>query len=133
MSCWPEPSLHAAVDPPVVSIVDDDVTVRRGLEDLVSSFGYAVLAFDSAEAFMSSGRIEDTACLITDVQMPGWSGLDLQAQLVRAGHRTSIIFLTACWDERSRDRAMMGGAVHYLTKPVDEGTLYACIRSIISR
>jgi FixJ family two-component response regulator len=131
MFCWPESSLHAAIGPPVVAIVDDDACVRRGLEDLVSSFGYAVLAFDSAEAFMSSGHIEDAACLITDIQMPGWSGLDLQAQLARAGHRTSIIFLTACCDERSRDQAMMSGAAHYLMKPVNEGTLIACLRSII--
>ena len=131
MRHWPEPALHALNRPPAVSIVDDNVWVRRGLEDLVSSFGYDVLTFESAEAFLSSGRIPDTACLITDIHMPGWSGLDLQAQLVRAGHRTSIIFLTASGDERSRDQAMTSGAAHYLLKPVDEGTLIACIRSVI--
>src|ERR1700751_938637 len=104
----------------MISIVDDDDCVREAIGDLVQSLGHETATFESAEDFLESGRVADTSCLITDVQMPGLNGLELQSQLRADGHRTPVIFVTAFPEDKNRKRAMNGGAVGFLSKPFDE-------------
>jgi FixJ family two-component response regulator len=111
----------------MISIVDDDAWAREGIKDLVMSLGYQALGYESAEQFMGSSRIEDTACLISDVQMPGASGLELQDFLLALGYRTPIIFVTAYPNEELRSRALGAGAVGFLSKPFDEQALIDCL------
>ena len=80
---------------PLISIVDDDESVRESTKDLIRSLGYVAATFASAEEYLRSGHVTDTSCLIADVQMPGMSGLELQDRLVADGHRTPIVFITA--------------------------------------
>jgi FixJ family two-component response regulator len=108
---------------PVISIVDDDQCVREAIESLVRSLGYVAATFCSAEEFLGSGHVEGTACLITDIQMPGLSGVELQDRLVSEGHRMPVIFVTAFPDERMRGRVLKGGAIGCLTKPFMEDHL----------
>jgi FixJ family two-component response regulator len=115
----------------VISIVDDDAWARSGLSDLILSLGYEVRAFESAEQFIQSGRIQETACLITDLNMPGLSGLDLQSHLRERGHRTPVIFVTAYPSDRHRERALADGAAGFLSKPFDEKSLVACLTRAI--
>jgi FixJ family two-component response regulator len=116
---------------PVITIVDDDESVRTAMRDMVESFGYTVGAFSSADEFLRSDRLHDTACLILDIQMPGMSGLDLHCQLVASGHRIPTMFVTAFPDTRVHDRALQTGAVCCLTKPFDRNDLLGCIRSAL--
>jgi len=102
-----------------IAIVDDDEVVREAMKSLVRSLGYHASTFGSAEEFLNSEQLDDTSCLITDVQMPGMSGLDLQDRLIARGHRIPIIFITAHSDENVRSRAMKAGAIDFLTKPVN--------------
>jgi FixJ family two-component response regulator len=118
---------------PVISIVDDDAWARSGLEDLVLSLGYKTLTFESAEQFVQSGEIKQTACLITDLQMPGWSGLELQSHLRREGYRTPIIFVTAFPTEQHRARAFEEGAIGFLNKPFDAQSLVDCLAHAVAR
>ena len=118
---------------PVVSIVDDDAWARNGLEDLVLSLGYKTLTFESAEQFVQSGDIKQTTCLITDLQMPGWSGLELQSHLRREGYHTPIIFVTAFPTEQHRARALEEGAIGFLGKPLDEQSLVDCVAHAVAR
>jgi FixJ family two-component response regulator len=111
----------------VISIVDDDKSVREAEGSLVESLGYVTKTFASAEEFLASGRLHDTACLITDVQMPGMSGVDLQSRLIANGHRTPVIFVTANPDERTKKRALGAGALGFLSKPFSEESLIACL------
>jgi FixJ family two-component response regulator len=104
----------------VIAVVDDDAFVRDALEDLITSFGHSVRTFHSAEEFLQSGTIEQTSCLITDLQMPGMSGLDLQQRLLDNGHGTPVIFLTAFPEERPRAVALNRGALAFLSKPFEE-------------
>lgn len=120
-------------DTPLISIVDDDSWARSGLEDLVSSLGYTARTFASSEQFVESGSISDTACLITDLNMPGLSGLELQSLLRSEGHRTPIIFVTGYPSERDRARALDGGAVCFLAKPFDEQRLIDWLNVAIAR
>ena len=115
----------------VISIVDDDVWARSGLADLIVSLGYEVRAFESAEQFIESDSIKDTRCLITDLHMPGISGLDLQSFLRRKGHSTPIIIVTAYPSDKHRQQALAEGAVGFLTKPYDERSLLACLTRAI--
>jgi FixJ family two-component response regulator len=101
----------------IISIIDDDASVRAGMEALVNSIGFNACVFDSAEEFLRSSRIEDTSCLVTDVQMPGMNGLELQRQLVAQGRRIPIIFITAFPEQSGRQRALAAGALAYLEKP----------------
>ena len=118
---------------PTVSIVDDDAWSRNGLEDLVLSLGYRALTFESAEQFVQSGDIEQTDCLITDLRMPGWSGLELQSHLRRAGHRIPTIFVTTYPNDAQRARALEEGAIGFLDKPCDEQALIACLVRAVPR
>jgi FixJ family two-component response regulator len=111
----------------MISIVDDDASVREATKELVRSLGYAAAAFASAEDFLRSGQLSETACLISDVQMPGLSGIDLQRQLIADGHSMPIIFITAFPDERARARALGAGAIGFLTKPYREESLIECL------
>ena len=99
---------------PMIPIVDDDAFVRESLQDLIESLGYDVATFESAERFLEAARLAETSCLITDLQMPGLSGLDLQGRLVADGHGIPIIFVTGLRDETFRVRAMRAGAVAFL-------------------
>lgn len=112
---------------PTISIVDDDNWARDGIRELVESLGYGARTFESAEQFLESGAAGETACLITDLQMPGLSGLDLQRVLKAQGHRIPVIFITAFPDERRRSGAFGAGAVGFLSKPFDERSLIDCL------
>ena len=116
----------------MISIVDDDAFVRESLQDLIESLGYDVATFESAERFLEAARLAETSCLITDLQMPGLSGLDLQGRLVADGHGIPIIFVTGLPDETFRVRAMRAGAVGFLSKPFDESSLINCLESALS-
>ena len=111
----------------MISIVDDDASIREATKGLVRSLGYRAATFGSAEEFLSSERVRDTWCLITDVQMPGYSGLEWQSHLIAAGNIMPMIFVTAYPEERVRTRALEAGAVGFLGKPFDEGNLIACL------
>jgi FixJ family two-component response regulator len=107
----------------VVSVVDHDAEIRGSTVDLLNSFGYTALAFETAEEFLSSGEVANTCCLITDQQLPGQSGTDLQKYLCAAGYRTPVIFITAYPVPAVRERALAAGAIAYLTKPFDDAVL----------
>ncbi len=111
----------------MISIVDDDESVREATKGLVRSLGYAAATFASAEEFLSSDRVHATSCVIADVQMPGLSGIDLQHRLVAQGLRLPVIFVTAFPDERTRRRAIDAGAVDYLSKPFSDEQLVSCL------
>jgi FixJ family two-component response regulator len=108
---------------PLVSVVDDDESVRESLPDLLKEFGYTAKAFSSAEEFLSSGYVEKTRCLIADIAMPGMSGPDLQSELKRREHRIPTIFITALGLERVRADLMEQGAVACLSKPFSDEAL----------
>jgi FixJ family two-component response regulator len=111
----------------MISIVEDDASVREATKGLVRSLGYSAATFASAEEYLRSERVRDTACLITDVQMPGMSGIDLQDRLIADGRRTPIIFVTAYPEERIRARALRAGAVGFLSKPFTDESLIECL------
>ena len=104
----------------MISIVDDDRSLREATKGLVRSFGYGADAFASAEEFLQSDRLNDTSCLILDVNMPGLSGIELQRQLIARGNRMPIIFITAVPEESTRDKALKAGAIGFLSKPFRE-------------
>ena len=112
----------------LISIIDDDESVRRTTTRLIESFGFRAKAFESAENFLGSGHLNDTSCLIVDVQMPGINGLQLQSQLAAADCRIPIIFITAYDDKESRRRAMQAGAIAFLGKPFNDEQLLQSIR-----
>ena len=112
---------------PVISIVDDDGFVRESTKGLVRSMGYAAETFASAEEYLRSDRAANTACLISDIQMPGMNGADLQDRLIADGHRTPTIFVTAFPDEKFRARVLKAGAIGFLTKPFTDESLMACL------
>ena len=118
---------------PIVSIVDDDPSVRIAMEGLVRSAGFIALVFDSAEQFLRSPRVNESACLITDVQMPGMSGLDLQHRLITQGSRIPTIFITAFPDQEIRRRALAAGAIAFLEKPFDGGTIVELLRDALAQ
>lgn len=112
----------------IVSIIDDDESVREAIEDLVSSLGFEARAFGSAEDFLRSSDYDRTSCVITDLQMPGMSGQDLQHQMGAEGRAVPMIFITAFPEARIRDNVMAKGALAFLEKPFDGGTLTQLIR-----
>jgi FixJ family two-component response regulator len=116
----------------VISIVDDDASFRRATARLVRSLGHAVAAFSSAEEFLSSDRLRNTACLISDVQMPGMSGIELQNQLRAQGVQLPVIFITAYPESKAREQALAAGALGFLNKPFNEDKLIACLDQALS-
>jgi FixJ family two-component response regulator len=112
---------------PVISIVDDDESVREATKGLVRSLGYVAATFASGEEFLNSDRVNDTSCLITDVQMPGLNGLELQSRLTAMDRRIPIIFVTAFPQEQVRARALKAGAVGFLSKPFSDDSLVLCL------
>jgi FixJ family two-component response regulator len=112
---------------PLISIVDDDESMRESTQELVRSLGYQTAAFASAEEFLQSDSMDSTSCLIADVQMPGLSGIDLQRSLIDRGVQMPTIFITAFPDEGTRLRAVTAGAVGYLGKPFSEESLLKCL------
>jgi FixJ family two-component response regulator len=115
----------------LISIVEDDQPFRESMIELMSSLGYTVEAFPSAESFLASPLLAETACLVADVHMPGMTGVELNRRLIHAGHRIPMILVTAYPDEVIRNRALKDGVVCYLTKPVDDEHLERCIRSAL--
>ena len=111
------------VDRPLVSVVDDDESVRESLPDLLREFGFTVETFASAEEFLKSGRIGETRCLILDIAMPGMSGPDLQRELAVRQQEVPIVFITAHADQSVRPRLLERGAVACLLKPFSDTAL----------
>jgi len=112
---------------PLVSIVDDDESLRNSLNNLIRSVGLRASAFSSAEAFLDSNQRCDTACLILDLRMPGMDGLELQRELAESECRIPIIFITAHGDDQARARALGAGAVAFLSKPFREEALLGAL------
>ena len=112
---------------PVISVIDDDASVRAAINNLLRSLGYVVHVFSSAEAFLQSTQLNNTWCVIADVRMPGISGVELQSRVRAQGSRVPFVFITAVPEEGVRARALKEGAICFLTKPFDEGTLIACL------
>jgi FixJ family two-component response regulator len=117
--------------PPLVSVVDDDESVRESLPDLLKELGYAVEAFASAEEFLASGRAAATRCLILDVTMPGLSGPELMRELQRNGTRIPTIFITAHADASLRPSLLEQGAVECLFKPFGEAELVEALNAAL--
>jgi FixJ family two-component response regulator len=115
----------------LISVVDDDESIRRSTGLLIESFGYRAAAFESAEGFLRCGQVRDTSCLVLDVQMPGMNGLQLQSHLAAEGCGIPIIFITAYDDNDSRRQAMHAGAVAFLGKPFSDEQLLQAIRSAL--
>jgi len=115
----------------LVSVVDDDESIRESLPDLLGEFGFAARAFPSAEAFLSSDCVDKTRCLILDVIMPGMTGLDLQQELTRRGHEIPVIFITARKEEAIRARAFKQGAVKFLNKPFSDTVLLEALNAAL--
>jgi FixJ family two-component response regulator len=117
----------------LISIVDDDASVREAMQALMKSLGFAAETFASAEEFLASDSRNQAVCLITDMQMPGLTGLGLYDRLLASGRPVPTIMITAYPDDRVRARALQAGVVCYLVKPFNEGDLLACIQSVLDR
>jgi FixJ family two-component response regulator len=115
----------------LVTVIDDDESVRESLPDLLREFGYAVETFASSEEFLASGDLGSTRCLILDVAMPGMSGPELHRELQRRGGAIPVVFITAHTDEAMRPRLLAQGAVDCLFKPFTEGALLAAIHTAV--
>ena len=118
---------------PLIVCVDDDPSVAEAIKALLKACGFTAEAFLSAEEFLQFGRLEDTSCLITDVQLGGMSGLQLQNRLAESGYGIPIIFITAFPDEQIRERGLSAGAACFLTKPVTKEGLLTCIQAALHR
>jgi FixJ family two-component response regulator len=116
---------------PVVSIVDDDDSVRLATASLIRSLGWCVEVYASAEAFLHSPEFAHTACVVCDIQMPGMTGLEMQAHLVASGSLLPIIFVTAFPSDAAQRRASENGARYFLHKPVDAAEFTRCLQSIL--
>jgi FixJ family two-component response regulator len=116
---------------PFIAIVDDDEFFRGSMRRLMRSLGYTVEAFPSAAVFLASRRLDNTTCLIADIQMPGMTGVELNARLIEAGHKIPTILVTAYPDEVTRARALKDGVVCYLRKPFDDNDFMDCIRKAV--
>lgn len=116
---------------PLVSVVDDDESVRESLPDLLREFGFAAQAFSSAEEFLASDWIAETKCLILDVAMPGMSGPGLQRELTRRGWKIPIVFITAHGDLSTRAYLLEQGAAEYLLKPFSDTALRDAVNAAL--
>jgi FixJ family two-component response regulator len=112
---------------PVISIIDDDESVREATKSLVRSLGYDATTFTSAEEYLQSAHAQDSSCLITDVHMSGMTGADLQERLLAEGNHTPMIFMTAFSEEKIRSRVLAAGALGFLSKPFDDERLIECL------
>jgi FixJ family two-component response regulator len=117
----------------LVSVVDDDESIRESLPDLLRQLGFAAEAFSSAEAFLASGIVSETSCLLLDIAMPGMSGPDLQQELTRRRQTIPIVFITANADKTLRPRMLARGAVECLLKPFSESALLDAVRAAAAR
>jgi FixJ family two-component response regulator len=116
---------------PLISVVDDDQPHRESMRKLIMLLGYTVEAFSSAADFLASRALPETACLVTDVNMPGMTGVELHRRLVDTGYAIPTILVTAYPDEVVRDQALKDGVICYLSKPVDDDILERCVRSAL--
>jgi FixJ family two-component response regulator len=117
----------------VISVIDDDASVRAATNNLLSSHGYLVHTFDSAEEFLRSARLTDSSCVVADVQMPGMSGLDLLTHLRAQGYAVPFVFITAFPEESVRARALKAGAIGFLAKPFAGPALINCVEAAVNR
>jgi FixJ family two-component response regulator len=117
---------------PVIAIVDDDESFLQATISFVRSLGYSAAAFPSADAFLNSNAVENTDCLITDLQMPGMSGIELQNYLLAQGHRLPVIFVTAVPETEARGDALRAGAVGFLGKPFGDENLISCLHKALA-
>lgn len=117
----------------LVSVVDDDESVRESLPDLLRSFGFEAQPFGSAEEFLASADLERTGCAILDVAMPGMTGPDLQQELKRRKLDIKVVFITAYSDERTRQQALKYGAVGFLLKPFSETAIVEAVNTALER
>jgi FixJ family two-component response regulator len=115
----------------VISVIDDDASVRAATDNLLSSHGYLVQTFASAEEFLQSTHLHSSSCVITDVQMPGMSGLDLLTHVRAQGHNAPFIFITAFPDDSVRARALRAGAIGFLAKPYAAPALIYCVETAL--
>jgi FixJ family two-component response regulator len=118
---------------PLISIVDDDESVRDATKSLLRSYGYTAQCFGSAEEFLESTQIEETDCLITDVQMPGLNGMELQDRLLSDGHDVPTIFISVFPNPRLEQQVLKSGAIAYLSKPFKEEQLLEYIGAALNR
>jgi FixJ family two-component response regulator len=116
----------------VIAVVDDDASIRVAADSLLRARGYIVSTFASAAEFLSSRQLDETSCVITDVRMPGMSGVDLQTVVRNQGCSTPFIFITAFPEESARLRAMRDGAVCFLSKPFDAPALIRCVEAALA-
>ena len=114
-----------------MAVVDDDRSIQSALKDLLESVGLFSESFGSAEEFLASDQLSQTACLVLDIVMPGMSGLDLQAKLKTEGSQIPIIFITARGDTQTKTRAMKAGALEFLSKPFDDEVLLESVRAAL--
>jgi FixJ family two-component response regulator len=115
----------------VISIIDDDASVREATARLIRSLGYRAAVYASAEEYLQSDPAQRSACLITDLHMPGMSGVELQDRLIADGRRIPMIFMTAYFEEKVRARIMDAGASGFLRKPFDDESLIACLNNAL--
>lgn len=116
---------------PVIAVVDDDPSMREALQGLIGSFGFATVSFDSAKALLASQAVDELACLVMDIQMPGMSGLELQSELNAVDRSPPLIFVTSFPDDNVRARALASGAIGFLPKPVDRDELIGHIKTAL--
>ena len=119
--------------PALISIVDDDESIRKGLGRLFRSVGFDVDGFASAEEFLNSGDLQRSSCLILDLRMPGMGGLELQSRLVASNCRIPVIFLTAHSDEQARAQALKAGAIDLVSKPFNEESLIRDVNKAVDQ
>ncbi len=117
----------------IISIVDDDPSFREATKGLLKLLGYATASFASAEDFLKSERLRDSSCVITDMQMPGMNGAELQCRLIADGHSLPVIFMTAYPEAAVGLRVLQKGACGYLSKPLDEETLLSCLTKALKQ
>jgi FixJ family two-component response regulator len=118
---------------PLISIVDDDETFRESVTAVMKSLGFTAEAFASAVDFLASPDVRKTSCLISDVQMPGMTGVELHSHLVKTGYAIPTILITAYPEDSVRARVLADGVIGYLSKPLDEDVLLGCVRSALDR
>jgi FixJ family two-component response regulator len=132
----PKDSTRSRMRPPevpLISIVDDDESVREALKSLIDSVGFRAELFRSGEEFLNSAYVSQTACLIADVRMPGMTGLELQDRLNAAHFSVPVVFISAHEDEEARARGLRGGAIAFLQKPFSEDSLLGAITDCLDK